>query len=252
MVQEAVLRNRDLGAIADGIARGLSYARTAGSSAYVTTPVMYPSGSWVVVRLDEADGGFFVSDDGLGALAADMMSALPTFNKVAGTVAQRFGVEFDQRAFFVVKVTEAQLVGAVATIANSSAHAVEQTIFALDQAKAKRSRVIFEDRLRVAFGKNVRLGASLQGASRSWDIDGLVLRPDGSRAAFEFVSPVFSAVASTHMKFSDIRHADLETHTTAVLADYGKTEASLRAVLGSAADHVIAADVSPEAYQQAA
>lgn len=242
----------ELDAVAEQVARGLSHARVAGGSAFVTTSVMYANGTVAVVRIDEAQDGYFVSDNGVGALTADMMGALPTFSKMAGPVAQRFGIEFDHRAFFVMKVAGAQLVGAAMTIANASAHAIEQTFYALDQAKTKRSRAVFEDRLRSAFGTNVRFGASLTGASRQWDVDGLVLRPDGSRSVFEFVSPAFSAVAATHMKFSDIRHGNSEAHTTAVLADYAKTDPSLRAVLSSASEHVIAADEPPEIYQQAA
>lgn len=252
MAPDAGLKMESLQEIADNVARSLSYARASGTSAFITTAVTYANGSAAVVRIDEDQAGFFVSDDGYGALTAEMMGALPTFNTVAGAVAKRGGVEFDQRSFFVVRVQKEQLPGAVAVIANVSAQAVERTIYAMDQVKTKRSRATFEARLRDAFGKRVSFGAVLRGATRQWDVDGFVTSATGVSSVFEFVSPAYSAVASAHMKLGDIRSLTDAPHVAAVLADYAKTEPALRSILSGAADYVFAADEDIAAYQRAA
>lgn len=251
MVTQSRLIQSDLATIANDVARALSYSEIKGHSAFVTTAVTYPNGASAVVRIDEDRDGFFVSDDGYGAQCADLMGAMPAFNKVASSAAQRWGVQFDQRSFFVLHVTQDQLPGAVAAIANTSVNAVERTIYAIDALKVKRSREVFVARVTEAFGGRARFDAEVRGATRPWEIDAIVENSGGIAAVFEFVSPAFSAVASANMKLGDVKGLSSAPFAVAALADYQKTEPSFRSILSSAADLVIAANDDIALYRKA-
>jgi hypothetical protein len=238
-----------LSAVADEVARAISYAEGRGHSAYVTTAVSYPNGTAAVVRIDEGEDGYFVSDDGYGALCADLMGAMPSFNKVAPIAAHRWGVSFDHRSFFVLKVSRDQLPGAVVAIANTSVNAVERTIYALEAVKAKRNRQIFENRIHDAFGKRAEFDATVRGARREWRFDAIVKSEHGISAVFEFVSPSFNAVAAANMQIGDIKKLTDSPYAVATLADYEKTDASLRSILSTSADLVIAANDDIQRYQ---
>lgn len=251
MVQNALI-GVNLKQIADEVARSLSFAEISGQSAFITTPVTYANGTAVVIRLDPDADAFFVSDDGYGAFTAETMGALQTFVKVAGSVAKRAGVDFDQRAFFIVRVERDQLPAAVAAIANVSATAVERTIYALESIKAKRSKVLFQARLEEAFGNRAKFDAPVRGATREWDFAGIIQDQGGIAAVFEFVAPAFTAVAAANMKIGDVRGLTDAPQTIAALADYDKTEASLRAILSNTADKVIAVSTTVSDYRAAA
>lgn len=252
MVQTLRIDNAGLARIADDVSRSLSYARIAGASAFITTAVSYANGTAVVVRIDEEGDSFFVSDDGYAALTAEMMGASRSFSKVAGGIASRFGIEFDDRLFFVLEVSRDQLPAAVATIANASAIAVERTIYAQEAAKPKRSRILFEERLEAAFHKRVHFKQKFKGALRQWDVDALVDMPNALPVVFEYVSPSAGSVAQAHLKLGDIKNLDLAPRAAVVLESYDKTEAAFRAILSSSSDAVIDASVAPDHYLKAA
>jgi hypothetical protein len=117
----------DAEAAAAEVARALVSTQTIEGRAYVITPVTYPTGSHVTVRLDGMGDKWVVSDDGYGAHEAELMNALATFRRVAPQVAERAGVAFDQRALFVVEATRSELPGAVVVVANATAEAVRRT-----------------------------------------------------------------------------------------------------------------------------
>lgn len=252
MVQTLRIDNHDLARIAEDVSRSLSYARVSGLSAFITTAVTYANGTAVVVRVDETGDEFFVSDDGYGALTAEMMGGLRSFSKVARGVAGRFGVEFDERLFFVLKVSRDQLPAAVAAIANVSALAVERTIYAQETAKPQRSRVLFEERLQTAFHKRVHFNQKVKGALRKWDVDALVDMPGTAPVVFEFVTPSAGSVAHAHLKLGDIKSLEFAPRATVVLESYEKTESAFRAILSNASDAVIDASVDADHYFRAA
>ncbi len=252
MVQTLRIDNTQLARIADDVSRSLSYARVSGTSAFITTAVSYANGTAVVVRIDDSGDEFFVSDDGYGSLTAEMMGASRSFAKIAGGVAARFGVEFDERLFFVLRVSRDQLPAAVSTIANVSALSVERTIYAQEAAKPKRSRVLFEERLQAAFHKRVHFKQKFRGALRQWDIDALVDMPNSAPVLFEYVTPSAGSVGQAHLKLGDIKNLDFAPRAAVVLESYDKTEAAFRAILSNSSDAVIDASVDAELYLKAA
>jgi hypothetical protein len=244
-------QKEDLATIAAEVARALTFSRVRGRSAYVGTGVHYPNGTTVMIRVDEDTEGFFVTDDGQGAFAAETMGGAQQYAKAAAQVAKRAGVQFDQRCFSTLRVRRNRLPGAVATVANASSRAVERAIYMLDRFKLERSKDLFGDRLRTAFGDAVRFGVPVHGATgRPYDFDAAVEGEGGfRRALFEFVNPSFSAVAAANLKIGDVRALADTPPVVVALADYDRTDDTLRSILSATASLVIPANDVPERYR---
>ena len=172
---------------------------------YVTTPLMYSSGSYVVVRVEQAADEYFVSDFGAGHEEAQLINGEHIFRKVSAGVAEANGVGFDSYAFFVLKVSAAQLPGAIATIANSSQEAVNITAMKVSERKHKDDNSVLFDRLSDVFGrKSIARDAHIVGASNTeWHVSSLVT-VESRQVAFEAVSKHPNSVVHAAAKFSDI------------------------------------------------
>jgi hypothetical protein len=252
MVSQLTLTNETLGKIADEVARSLSYATIEGQSAFVTTAVTYANGTGVIVRIDQDGDGFFVSDDGYASLNAETFGGSQQFSRLAGDVARRFGVSYDQRSFFILRVVKAQLPAAVVMIANASAVSVERTLYALDRIRVKQSKEIFIQKISSAFGDLAAFNVDFRGSTKSWEVDAAIMHGPNVAAIFEFVTPAATSVAVAHMKVGDISAMTDRPKTAIVLSDYDKTDAPLRQILSSSADLVIAASSDLSAYRLAA
>ena len=118
--------------------------------------------------------------------------------------------------------------------------------------KVKRSKVLFQARLEEAFGNKAKFDQPVRGATREWDFAGVIQDENGIAAVFEFVAPAFSAVAAANMKIGDVRGLTDAPSAIVALADYDKTEPSLRAILSNTADKVIAVTTAATEYRLAA
>jgi acyl-coenzyme A thioesterase PaaI-like protein len=197
----------DMKELGEAVARSLTYSRLRGSSAFIGTPLLYPNGVGVVVRVDQDEArGFLVSDDGYAASIAETLGSLHIFNRLAATVAQRAGVQFEKRTMFVPHVRRDGVVGAVASIANASARAAERTALAVEQQRIKQSRELFDERLRQAFGGRIVFDVVYRGATgREWDFDAALEENGRVARLFALVGPAFSAVAAANLKLTDAR-----------------------------------------------
>ena len=173
---------------------------------YITKPLMYSSGSYVVVGVERNGDNFLVSDLGTGMLEAEMMCGEPTYRRVARQVAETKGVTFDNHAFFALFVSEGQLPGAISSIANSSQEAVNVTALKLVERTARDSNALLYDRLTTIFmPRNVAKNAQLVGASSTeWHVASLV-NINGKQVAFEAITNNPTSVAFAAAKFGDIR-----------------------------------------------
>jgi hypothetical protein len=241
--------------VANAVAHALVETNVRGGAAFLSTPLLYPSGSHVVVRMDGTGDRWFVSDDGYGHLEAEMIGGLTTFRRLARPLAERVGVQFDERCFFVLEVERDALPGAVIAISNVSRQAVERTAFAVEERRIAVSRDVFEQRLIEAFGAGVIahhipiIGAS----GKEWDVDvGITSDARGVERLFEFVTPRPSSIAAAVMKFTDIRASEDAPKTAAVLSDRSRTEAPLVSLLSRVVGAAIDAADAPDVYQRAA
>jgi hypothetical protein len=199
--------------LVDSVARQLVATEHDHNGSFIRTPLLYPSGSTVVVRVAQGQGRYFVSDWGLGYQESDMQGAALFYVRHARPIAEAAGVGFDNQAFFIMEATREQLAGAVITIANCSQEATIQAAYALAEKTFEDSKERLYERLVKVFAKRagpstkvVTKNARVIGHSATeWPIATIVRLP-GSRlqTIFEPVTKHHNSVAHASMKFHDI------------------------------------------------
>ena len=145
--------------------------------AFITTPLMYPSGSLVVVRVDAGQQRHFVTDMGGGYLEADMMGSSLIYARNARPIAEQAGVHFDHQAFSVEGVSREQLPGAIITIANASLQAVALAAYKQAEKKiAVEAEFLYERLIKVFTPLKVSRDVQITGASSTpWNVANVVI-----------------------------------------------------------------------------
>lgn len=191
--------------IADEVSKSLAHAETFGGFALISTPLMHPSGAYVVVRIEAAGDGFIVTDHGAGYEEAAQIDATKIYPKVARQVAEYAGVVFDELAFFILKASRQQLTGAVATIANCVQEAVLVTHQKAQEKRAQETAVALVDRLENIFTKKlVSRDVQLRGFSNhEWTFTSMV-QAKNQKVLFEAVGPHPNSIMPAFTKFSDV------------------------------------------------
>ena len=237
--------------VVDGVARALADTRHERDASFIHLPVMYSSGSMVVVRVDpHHDGRFLVSDMGLGFQEADLMGAGKIFAHSAAAVAVRAGIHFEHQAFSL-GVRQEQLVGAVSVIAACSQEAVQMAAFRLDERKkADAADRLCERLYRLFTPAKVERGATVLGASNTpWTVTALV-HADGHKAVYEPVSDHANSVASALIKFVDLTH--LESPPARIAVVRSKQALGTRLSLIATAAYVVEEGVSDQTLERLA
>ncbi|MDR3413895.1 MAG: hypothetical protein P4L87_23525 [Formivibrio sp.] len=203
-----------------------------GTEAFVRVPLLYPSGASVVVRVREEGDTFFVSDFGMGWDEVEMMGASARiYSRHAKIIAENAGVHFDERAFFVLRVSKPQLVGAIVTIANCSQESAAQVAYALAEKRTVDENDVLYTRLKAVFEPRmarVERGAILKGAStHDWPVGSLVISNE-NRTVFEAVTNYATSVAKVVTEFGDLGRLDGAPARVAVV----KSKSELGTYLG--------------------
>lgn len=202
--------------------------RREGNNSFVSLPLLYPSGSSVVVRIFDEGRTFLVTDMGLGWDEVEMMGAThQMYLGIARKIADASGVVFDNHSFFVLQVTKNQLSGAIAAVANCSLEAAIQSAYAFAEKKINEGNERLYLRLdRVFTPRKVKVEryVTIRGASsHEWPVSNLVrMGPHG--AIFEAVAKHANSVSNVATKFMDISRADASPHCIAVVqskAEFG-------------------------------
>lgn len=193
---------------------------TVAGGQYITTPLMYASGGYVVIRVEQAGGEFLVSDFGAGHQEAQLMNGEAIFRRVAHNIAETNGVQFDSYSFFVLLVSKEQLPGAIATIANSSQEAVNITAIKVSERKYRDDTAMLYERLSDVFGpSNIARDAHILGASNTeWHVSSLVTI-DRRQVVFEAVSKHPNSIVHAAAKFSDIARIKKAPSRVAVVSN---------------------------------
>ncbi|MBI4968059.1 MAG: hypothetical protein HZC25_08055 [Rhodospirillales bacterium] len=213
-------RNTAFRAIIEEVARSLASVRHEGEASYVRTPILYPGGSLVVVRVEQAGRHYLISDMGLGFVEADQMGAEVSFGRTAPHIAEKAGIAFEHHSFIVKEVSRDQLVGAVATVAACSQEAVQITAMKLSERKTvDASERLYGRLIRVFTPAKVTRHAEVYGASNTpWSVAALV-KSDDHQAVFEPVTDHPNSVASAVAKFVDLSQLDRPPARVAVVHD---------------------------------
>lgn len=220
MVSNTVLRN-DLGAlrqIADEVARGLAYGKTVGSDVYVQTPVAFPSGRNVGLRLLGGPIEFTITDDGLAMREAELMGAEDICRREARKVAKDFDLHFNEWELFEIKAPVDRLVGLTSLVANAVGLTLTRTCYKFAERFEARRRDDLAARLSRIFGDSkVAKSADFGGVARSWTFDARVDLPSGRPGLFSIVTPAPISVAFAYSKLDDVSRLDRPPFLAAVL-----------------------------------
>ena len=190
--------------IEDAVPRLVSTAHMPEGS-YVTTPLLYPSGSSVVIRVSGGQDRFFVTDFGLGRTEAEMMGGERIFSRNAQQVASAAGVGFDQNAFFAIEVPRDRIAGAITAIANCSLEAVIVTAFRISERASAAASELMVDQLEAAFGQPavLRHDKVVGASNHEWEFSASVTI-NARKSLFEVATKHPNSVAAVSTKMNDV------------------------------------------------
>ncbi len=200
-------------------ARQLCSVEHLAGGAFVRAPLIYPGGSYVVVRVTQNEAAFVVSDYGLGYQEAELLGATPSYVRLGRIIAENAGVGFDQHAFFVLEVSREQLVGAVATVANCSLEAVILAAHKVAERKAAVDGERLYGRLLGVFpqSKVVKDATYIGESNTDWNVSTLVTPMRGKPTIFETVTAHRNSVSAASTKFTDIKRLPNAPNRVAVV-----------------------------------
>lgn len=237
--------------IVDEVARGLVTTEHFGAGSLIRTPVNYPSGASVVVEITQQKDRFFVCDMGAGHQEAEMIGASALFSKSASTIAQNYGIRFDNQAFFVAEASRDQLAGAATIVANCSVEAVAMAAFKTAERKyEEQSDKLYQKLISIFDKREVISNTNFTGSSaHSWPVSAIVTR-GASVAIFEPVSKNHMSVVNTTAKFHDF--ARLENPPIRISVVPRKIDMGDYINILSQAGSIIEFDVAKDAYERVA
>jgi hypothetical protein len=212
--------NRTLAAIAEEVARSMASSIAIAGAHFIRTPLRYPSGTSVIIRIDGSADRYFASDNGAGYEEVLMLNAARGYVLVANGLTQGTGVGFDSRRFFVAQAASDELVGVVGAIANLSCRAVIQTITNHEARKANTDRNLLIERLESAFGRpRVERDVVVRGASTvEWEVIARVAN-DNVISVYDYASPHKNSVTSAAAKFHDIARLEVAPRRIVAVRD---------------------------------
>jgi hypothetical protein len=205
----AIKVDEKFASLVETIAKEIVTVEHFGSGSIIKTPIIYPSGASTVVQITQHGDRFFVTDMGLGHQEAEMIGASTLYVNSAKSLAQHYGILFDNHAFFVAEASREQLAGAVTVVANCSSEAAALAAYRAAERKFEEDTDVLYRKLTLVFSKSeVERDVEFAGSStHRWRIATIVHH--GSRIAlFEPVSKHPVSVVTTAAKFHDIARLD--------------------------------------------
>lgn len=184
----------------------------------VSLPMFYPTGTAVGIRIEPAQGGFYVSDFAMGYRESEDFGAERSFRYHIQKLIEGGSVEFTTGKQVRLRASEAQLKGAIIKVANLSRDAA---LKAYENAAEWDNEELAADlfqRLSTVFGANhVIARAQKLGASNvEWKFAAKV-NVEGRELLFDAVSPHHNSVFSAVSKFNDVLLEDSELEAIAVV-----------------------------------
>lgn len=195
--------NSTLADAAEAVARQIVGVENGPRRSVIWTPMAFPSGALVGVRLTNGGSTYSISDMAAGYEEARAIRAHRAFAHNAPLVAKSAGVGFSDRTFFLRDLTQNQLAGAVIALANSSHTAATLCSFKQAALDAKEAEERLIARLGRLFGR-VEAHKLIVGASGTeWDVDAVVSLGEQT-VLFESVGASKQSIYATVAKYHDI------------------------------------------------
>lgn len=253
MVSDAILRN-DIGAlrqIADEVAKSLAYAQTIGGDVYVQTPVAFPTGRSVGLKLLGGPLDFTITDDGLAMREAERIGAEDICRREAKKIAKEFGLNFNEWELFEAQAPVDRLVGLASLVANAVGLTLLRTCDKFAERFETRRREDLAAQLSRIFGeRKVSKDVDFNGAARAWNFDARVELPSGRPGLFSVVTPAPISVAFAYSKLDDVSRLDAPPFLAAVLD--GNVDPNDKVLLSRPARKLFLVTDSDDVFRQAA
>lgn len=193
----------DLSELTAAIAPKLVSCRSWHDATFISLPMLYPSGSFVTVRLTHVRDGIRVSDSGFAYREAESFGAGRSFANTARSIVEEADIKAGKRSVYV-DVRPHEVERAIFDVSAASYAVAERIVSRVtSDADATISDALHEklDRL---FGPSVEYDKTVKGASTTeWDVTALT-KLDGKRAIFHAVVNYPIAVYRTSTAFHDI------------------------------------------------
>lgn len=196
---------------------------TAWGNAYlVTTPLVYPSGTVVGVRIVPAQGGYWVTDFAMGYREAEALEAQRSFGSNAGRMKDELGFEYTEGHEIRIFASERQIASAIRRVSFASHSVMLKTFRSIPEVDPDEIGAQLYQRLRDMFGEAARNDVNIIGSSNlEWKFAAEV-HLGGRRVLFDVVTPYYTSVCSAVSKFTDIRRLGRDNHPVAVVDNLEK------------------------------
>lgn len=214
----------------------------------VDVPVMYPSGATATIEINCNGDSYWVSDMGLGRLETELVAAEDYYARVAGKVAEAFGVKFDGNAIFAMWTPSPRLEAAIIAVSNASNKACSEAIRHAEEAKGRRQNERIFQRIQDIFGrKSVARSADIRGRHAEWEAHNVVIFPDRRKAIFEPMTSHANSVSSKFLMFTDIKAAEQTISLNAVVRNFENLDEKAQ-MIGDVAN-IVSIDSSDDDYR---
>jgi hypothetical protein len=235
--------------LSDAVGRLMGARRGPGQKMLLDMPVVYPSGSSVVVDVEINGDKVWVSDMGMGHTEAMMMGAAESYQHVARGKASEFGIGYDGGAMFVLWAPVDRIEAAILCVANASAQAAADAVRLASEVRyRKQEDAVFEKVVRIFGNLSVARSREVVGRRGSWEAHNVVMLNGGRGAIFEPMSKQHVSVSSKFLMFSDLREAQVGFSLNAVVENINSLDAKAQMV-GDVAN-IIEMSASDEVFRR--
>ncbi|WP_133243824.1 hypothetical protein [Sphingomonas pokkalii] len=221
-----------------------------GTQTFVSTPIFYPSGSPVTVRVSPAEGGFRIDDGGFAYRELESVGFERSFASAADKARQSESLDRDRRCLFTYADAE-QLSRAISDVALASWNVADRVFKRIADQEERDIEEYLRGRLVSIFGaSNLEDRQTISGSSTNpWDVSAII-QIDGHEVVFQAVSDHANSVYRTSTAFHDLAALPHAPKLISVVKD--KASMGRKLIMLSQAGRVIQSDQADVDYLKAA
>jgi hypothetical protein len=187
--------------------RELVSARRVAHEAFISLPLLYPSGTSVTVKVTPTPDGYRVSDGGFAYREIEAIGATRSFAGTVTQIAEANDLRRNSRTVFT-EADAGSLFRAVCDVGAASWQITDRVYSRLSEDTEEEVEEYVRARLTQIFGAPSVQSAKLTGASTSeWDVTAIV-KQGGKSTVFQAVLPYANSIYRTNSAFDDLAALD--------------------------------------------
>ena len=232
---------------AEVLPRLVSYQR-AQNAGFLNLPMLYPSGSYVTVRVTYAPGGIRVSDAGFAYREAESFGADRSFARTARAEAEKAHLHVGKRSIYV-DVPGEEVERAILDVSAASCSVAQDIVSRVSSEEQESVDDVLHEKLDDIFPRAVQYDQKIKGASSTdWKVSAIA-SVDGDKAVFQTVLNFPNAVFRTSTAFHDIAAIERPPKLVSVVSK--KEVMGKRYSILAQAGRVIEVSQSADVYRRA-